>query len=229
MIYKRTYKRRVGQAKKLRPKKSLKKYKSTDSYLNEVWRQNKGYLEDRIVKFKTDKSKRQVWKDSVKEIMNEINPETGKKYTMQQAIDKVQLSELYTSAERRRAEVSFSRIKEGSKETWKKIRKAIGWTTRFDPDKVVDSWSEGKLNYYRYKDPARDIDVVMVERISPKSGAISFEMFDYGDWNEQRLKGSNDARSQAEYNIQRNLNLNRKDEIDRIRRIMQGESFTEYE
>lgn len=227
-LYKRTYKRRVGQEKKLRPKKAIKKYKSTDSYLNEVWRQNKSNIEGKIEKFNDPRSKRQIWKDSIKEYMNEINPETGRKYTLQQAIDKFQRSEAFTSAERRRAEVSFTRIKESSKETWKKIRRAIGWTTRFDPEKVVDSWSEGKLNYYRYKDPVKNTDIVIVESISPKSGSYQVEIFDYGDWNEQRLKSSTDPRSIAEYNIQRQLNFKRQYEINRIRRIMQGENFIGY-
>ena len=227
-LYKRTYKRRVGQEKKLRPKKAIKKYKSADSYLNEVWRQNKSNIEGKIEKFNDPRSKRQIWKDSIKEYMNEINPETGRKYTLQQAIDKFQRSEAFTSAERRRAEVSFTRIKESSKDTWKKIRKAIGWTSSFNTDNVVESWSEGKLNYYRYKDPVKNVDIVIVESVSPKSGSYQVETFDYGDWNEQRLKSSNDPRSIAEYNIQRATNQGRKEEIDRIRRIMQGESFINY-
>lgn len=230
----RTYKKRVGQAAKFRTKKSVGAYKTTDSYLNAVWKMNKGNIEDRIEKFNDPRSKRQIWKDKVKEYMDSVNPETGYKYTIQQAIDAVQRSELITSPERRRAEVAFSRMKAESKENktkfWTDIRKAIGWKNQFNPENVVDSWTEGKLNYYRYYDKTTGKDVLIVETISPKSGYQNVEIFDYGDWLEQFLysKSKNDARAAAEYQNIKAENEKRADEINRIRRIVQGEKYKRY-
>ena len=45
-----TYNKRVGQAEKLRPKKgkNISDYKTLDGYLNSVWKNNQGYLQDSI-------------------------------------------------------------------------------------------------------------------------------------------------------------------------------------
>ena len=247
----RTYKRRVGQAGKFRTKRKASSYKTTDSYLNAIWRMNKGQIEDRIEKFNDPRSKRQIWKDSVKDYMNSINPETGKNYSLNQAIDAVQRSELVTSEERRRAEVSFSRMayeieeverldkKTGKMKkvkvqkptkTWKDIRKAIGWKNQFNPENVVDSWTKGKLNYYRYYDKTTGKDILVVETISPQSGVQQVEIFDYGDWLEQVLfsQSKNDAKAAAEYQNIKRENEKRADEINRIRQIVQGKDYKRY-
>lgn len=209
-----TYNKRVGQAEKLRPKKgkNISDYKTLDGYLNSVWKNNQGYLQDSIETFNEKRTKKQIWKDKVKEYMKEVNPATGKPYTVKQAIDTVQRSELVTTAERRRAEVSFSRIKEQDPETFKKIRKEIGWKNKFNINNVVDSWTEGKVNYYRYKDDATGKDILIQEEISPKSGYVHTEVMDYDLWREQYLKykaDKGDVAAAAEYAVQVALNKGR--------------------
>lgn len=234
VLKERVYKERVGQDYKLRATKLRGKYKATDNYLDAIWRKNKEYLEDRIESFNDPRSKKTIWKQKVKEYLKFTNPETGKKYTVAQAIDAVQYSELITSGERRRAEVSFSRMrgerKKGEKMNvnWVNIRKAIGWRNVFSPNNVIDSWSEGKQNYYRYYDPATGKDVMVVETISPKAGTQMVEVIDYGDWLEHELAAKKDTKSQAIYNNVRAMNQSRKDEINRIREIMQGKKYIPY-
>lgn len=208
------YNKRVGQAEKLRPKKgkNISDYKTLDGYLNSVWKNNQGYLQDSIEKFNDPRTKKTIWKDKVKEYMKEINPRTGKPYTVKQAIDTVQRSELVTTAERRRSEVSFSRIREQDPETFKKIRKKIGWKNKFNINNVVDSWTEGKVNYYRYKDDATGKDIIIQEEISPKSGYVHTEVKDYDIWKEQTLKykaDKGDVQAAAEYAVQAALNRGR--------------------
>lgn len=187
--FKRVYKKRVGQSSSFRAKRNPSEYKSIDSYLNEVWKRNKGSLENKLFKPPAERrTDRQLFKDKVKEFMQEINPETGKKYSIKQALDRFQRSELVTSSERRRSEVSLSRIKAESPETWKEIRKKIGWRNKFDINNIVDSWTEGKINYYRYKDPNTGKDIMIAESISPKSGYNKTEVFEYNDWRLGYLK-----------------------------------------
>lgn len=210
----RKYNKRVGQAETLRPKggKNISEYKTLDGYLNSVWKNNQGYLQDSIEKFNDPRTKKQIWKDKVKEYMQEINPSTGRKYTIKQAIDTVQRSELVTTAERRRAEVSMTRIREQDPETWKAIRKEIGWKNKFYINNVVDSWTEGKVNYYRYKDPSTGKDVLIQEEISPKSGFTHTEVFDYDVWKEKWLKAKadgGDIQAAAQYEVQKVLNRGR--------------------
>ena len=209
------YKKRVGQAETFRPKKgkNVSDYKNINNYLNAVWKKNKDRLEGKMFKDPSEpKSDKELFKSKVREYMKEINPNTGKKYTVKQAIDKVQRSELVTTAERRRAEVSFSRIKEQDPETFKKIRKAIGWRNKFNINNVVDSWTEGKVNYYRYKDDATGKDILIQEEISPKSGYVHTEVMDYDLWREQYLKykaDKGDVAAAAEYAVQVALNKGR--------------------
>lgn len=209
----RRYTKRVGQAQTLRPRKGKKvsNYKTLDGYLNAVWRNNEGYLSDRIEKFNDPRTKKNIWKDKVKEYMQEVNPETGKKYTLKQAIDTVQRSELVTTAERRRAEVSMTRIKEQDPETWKEIRKQVGWKNKFNVENIVDSWTEGKVNYYRYKDSATGKDFIIQEEISPKSGFTHTEVKDYDVWKLQWLKANKgtDPNLNAQYEVQKILNKGR--------------------
>lgn len=225
----RRYKKRVGEEGKLRGKRRSSKYRSVDTYINAVYRKNKSRIEGKILKPASEtRSDREIFKSKVKEYMKHENPYTGKKYTVDEAIDAVKHSELITSQERRRTEVSMTRIKENDPENWKNIRKAIGWKQKFNPDNIVESWSEGKQNYYRYKDPQTGADVIIVESISPKVGVIKVEVFDFGDYREQILKTSTDPASMAELAVQKALNNRRKDEINRIREINYGKDYIRY-
>ena len=241
----RTYKNRIGQSRFLRAKKKESAYKSINTYLEAVWKSNRKVLEGKLFKPPAEtRSDREIFKSKVKEFMKETNPETGKPYTLKQAIDRVQRSELITPEERRLSEVSFTRFsyseqeyinKKGEKkkrmvtnENYTKLRKAIGWKNKLDINNVVDSWSEGKKNYFRYYDKATGKDIIVIEEISPKSGETHVDFIDYGDWRESVLSGKNDPASYSELIVQRTINEARKKEIDRVRELNQGEKYIPY-
>lgn len=208
--YYRRYKKRVGQASPLRAKRNQATYKSVNAYIDAVYRNNKKYLDSHIENFGIE-SKRQTFKKEVLDRLRRINPETGKRYTLKQAIDQVQRTTIVTSAEERRAQVSMTRIQQESPEDWKEVRKAIGWKNKFEVSNIVDTWSEGKMNYYRYKDTTTGKDVIIVEEISPKNGYTKTEVFEFNKWKEKYLesKASNDPAAAAELAVLKILNKGR--------------------
>ena len=176
------YKRRYGSYGPLKAKRPKKKYKSLENYLKSVYRNNKDYLDSHIKTFgKT--SKRAKFVEEVMTRLNQTNPDTGKKYTVKQAIEKVQRSSLITTREERIGEVRLTRMKEMDPEKFKDLRKKIGWTTKIKSENFIEMTSEGNKNYLRYKDPQNGKDVIIIEDISPKSGvATSYQILDYDEF-----------------------------------------------
>ena len=97
------YKRRYGGYGPLKTKKGrgVKKYKNVNNYLNALYNNNKQYLDEHIKTFGDSRKKREIFKEEVMSRLGKINPYTGKKYTLKQAIDKVQRSTLITTKEER--------------------------------------------------------------------------------------------------------------------------------
>lgn len=191
----RKYKRRYGGYGPLKTKKGkgIKKYKNLNNYLNALYNNNKEYLDKHIKTFGDSKKKREIFKEEVMSRLNKINPETGKKYTLKQAIEKVQRSTLITTQEERIAEVRITRMQELDPEKFKEFRKAIGWTNKIKSENFIEMTHDGNKNYLRYKDPTTGRDIILVETISPKTGvATSYDILEYDEWRYRYVKEHRD-------------------------------------
>ena len=185
------YKRRYGGYGPLKTKKGrgVKKYKNVNNYLNALYNNNKEYLDEHIKTFGDSRRKREIFKEEVISRLGKINPDTGKKYTLKQAIDKVQRSTLITTKEERIAEVHLSRMRELDPEKFKELRKAIGWTNKIKSENFTEMTHDGNKNYLRYRDPNTGRDIVLVETISPKTGVeISYDILEYEEWRYRYVK-----------------------------------------
>lgn len=176
------YKRRYGGYGPLKTKKGrgVKKYKNVNNYLNALYNNNKEYLDEHIKTFGDSRKKREIFKEEVMSRLGKINPDTGKKYTLKQAIDKVQRSTLITTKEERIAETRLSIMRERDPEKFKQLRKEIGWTNKIKSENFTELLNDGNKNYLRYNDPTTGKDVVIVETISPKTGvSMGYKIMTY--------------------------------------------------
>lgn len=177
----------VGGKGLLRAKKPRYKYKNINTYLDAVYNNNKAYLDERVETFNAKTTKRQQFKESVKEYMR-------KGMNVKQAIDEFQRKEAITSKEERIFETRMSQLKEMDKEAFKEFKKKIGWKEKVDSSNATILKSDDpKKNYLRYTDPKTGRDVVIIEEISPKSGiSIGYETVYYEEWkirdNKRKIK-----------------------------------------
>ena len=169
--------KQVGGKGLLRAKKPRYKYKNINTYLDAVYNNNKAYLDERVETFNSKITKRQQFKESVKEYMR-------KGMNVKQAIDEFQRKEAITSKEERIFEIRMSQLKEMDKEAFKEFKKKIGWKEKVDSSNATILKSDDpKRNYLRYTDPKTGRDVVIIEEISPKSGiSIGYETIYYEEW-----------------------------------------------
>lgn len=185
------YKRRYGEYGPLKTKKgkSLKKYKNINNYLNAIYNNNKAYLDEHIKRMGDSRTKREIFKEEVKARLGKINPDTGKQYTIKQAIEKVQRSTLITTTQERIGEVRLTRMRQMSPEKFKEFRKKVGWTSKIKSEYFIEMTHDGNKNYLRYKDPTTGKDVVLIEEISPKSGiTMDYEVVEYDIFRYRYLK-----------------------------------------
>lgn len=197
------YKRRYGGYGPLKTKKGrgVKKYKNVNNYLNALYNNNKEYLDEHIKTFGDSRKKREIFKEEVMSRLGKINPDTGKKYTLKQAIDKVQRSTLITTQEERIGEVHLTRMRELDPEQFKKFRQAVGWTNKVSSKNFVEELHDGNKYYLRYKDDITGKDVIIVEVISPKGSVIGWEIMTYDEFVEKYMNQNqnNSAKDQARY------------------------------
>ena len=196
----RKYKRRYGSYGPLKAKRPKNRYKTIDNYLKSVYNNNKEFLDSHIKDF-GKASKKNIFVEAVKSRLNKINPETGKKYTVKQAIEKVQRSTLITTREERIAETRVTRMREMDPEKFKDLRKAIGWTNKIKSENFIEMTSEGNKNYLRYKDDTTGKDIILIETISPKTGiATEYKIVSYADFVEKYTKDNrNNVNNEARY------------------------------
>lgn len=177
----------VGGKGLLRAKNPRYKYKNINTYLDAVYNNNKAYLDERVETFNTKTTKRQQFKEDVKEYMR-------KGMTVKQAIDEFQRKNAITSKEERIFEVRMLQLKEMNKDAFKEFRKKIGWKEKIDSSNATILKSDDpKRNYLRYTDPKTGRDVVIIEEISPKSGiSVGYETVYYEEWkirdNKQKIR-----------------------------------------
>lgn len=87
---------RDNYVKKLKPRKRRREYKNEDAYIDAVYRNNRDFIDSRIVN-NTSVSNKTLFKRQVKQYLNETNSKTGKKYNISEAIDRVKRSRLITT------------------------------------------------------------------------------------------------------------------------------------
>lgn len=180
-IKKRKYRRTVG-GQKLRAKRDRKSYKDLDSYLNAVYSNNQEYLNSHMDVLGDTRTKRTVFKQEVIDLLNVKNPETGKRYSVNQAIDMVQRSTTVRTRSERHFETLMSEISEQSQETFRKIRKELGWKERIDSRYSHYLGAEGNSYYYEYYNPNTGVRKILKISISPKAGTeSSVDILDYDD------------------------------------------------
>ena len=180
-IKKRKYRRTVG-GQKLRAKRDRKSYKDLDSYLNAVYSNNQEYLNSHIEVFGDTRKKRSIFKQEINDLLTQINPETGKRFSVNQAIDYVQRSTTVRTSSERHFETLMSEISEQSQETFRKIRKELGWKERIDSRYSHYLGAEGNSYYYEYYNPNTGVRKILKISISPKAGTeSSVDILDYDD------------------------------------------------
>lgn len=190
------YRSRIGSKSrtlKAKNNKTIKEFKSVDNYLDSVYRNNKEYLDKYLDVMGDSRRKKAIFKDQVKKYMNYVNPDTGKNYTIRQAIDRVQRSEMITTKEERIGETRLERMKELDPQKYKEFRKSIGWRNKVNSMNFVEMTSQGNKNILRYQDKATGKDVVIIETISPKTGiSQGYEIKDYDDYRYDYVKKHKD-------------------------------------
>lgn len=175
------YKRRYGGYGPLKAKRPKKKYKTLDGYLRSVYNNNKEYLDSHIKVMGDSRKKRDIFIEEVKSRLGKINPDTKKKYTIREVLDKVQRTSLITKEERI-AETHVTKLREMDQETFKDLRKKVGWTNKIKSENFIEELNVGKYYYLRYKDDNTGKDVIIEEERSPKGAVISWKIYTYEEF-----------------------------------------------
>lgn len=148
-------------------------YKTDSGWLDAIYRKNKSYIDSNMNERWKEiyGSSKRAFKALIKEQMVTVNPKTGRKYTINQAIKRVENSkDLHKDWSS--SDVSANNFKElfkKDKKMGKKFREETrknGKYTAFDPKKLKwEGWFEEKnksVAVYKY-----DEDVYIIERNSP--------------------------------------------------------------
>lgn len=160
----------------LKAKHSRNYYKTDTGWLNAIYRNNKAYIDSNM----NDRwkelygSSQTAFRNLVKEQMLNENPRTGRKYTINQAIKRVENSkDLHKDWTSRDVSANnFKEVFKKDKALSKKFREMTrknGKYTAFDPKKFewVGWYTEGNKSVAVYKYE----DIYIIEKTSPDAGA----------------------------------------------------------
>lgn len=150
--------------------------------------------------FGDTRKKRSIFKQEINDLLTQINPETGKRFSVNQAIDYVQRSTTVRTSSERHFETLMSEISEQSQETFREIRRALGWKEKIDSRYSRYLGADGNVYYYEYYNPVNGVRKVLKIKLSPPKGTEStVKILDYEDKEVQALidtaanKAANDA------------------------------------
>lgn len=168
--------------RKLRTKKQAWKYRSSSSWINAVYEQNKNFIDEKL--FFAKNNKRKIFKDLLieqvqsitgKEYVNPENPvqlndkqlrkvlnETSK-LDLRKALDKLSRSDTFSSFAERQHNQAYVTLHE-NKEAFKAFRKATGWKQKVDIEKF--EWDREE-RVYKYEGAKGT--VYLDFQISPKA------------------------------------------------------------
>lgn len=114
---------------KLKALKNKGKYKNTEAWLDAVYRNNREFIDSKLVITNPRASKKTVFKQLVREYMDEGMSPT-------KALNTLSKTTIFTpEAERFRSNVHKA-IRE-DKDTYKQFRKMVGWKEKIDDSKFV--------------------------------------------------------------------------------------------
>lgn len=102
-------------------------YKSTDHWLNAVYRNNKEFIDSKLHVTNPKASKKTVFKNLVQEYIDEG-------YAPTKALNTLSRTTVFTSDAERLRNNALKGLR-GDKETFKSFRKLAGWNTKVDPAK----------------------------------------------------------------------------------------------
>lgn len=163
-------KRTNTNSNKLRAKFNKGSYKSLDSYLNAVYKNNKDLIDSKIPSGnKTTQSSKTRFKQAVKEYMEE-----GKR--VNQALDSLQRSRIFTS-EREHYENNVLKALKSEKELFNKFRKLSGWKEKIDKTKLNYVESDDKSTLYKYDSLNNGIIFIRFSKSPRKGLGASIEVF----------------------------------------------------
>lgn len=130
----------------LRAKKAKYKYKSENSWLNAVYRNNKGKI-DKALSAVREKNKLKLFKQLVYE-RQEVNGESAYK-----AVQNLSKTEVFVSRKERAQKNLLEALKK-DKETFKQFRKYAGWSKKINENKFEWDYDD---NVYKYDGITIDI------------------------------------------------------------------------
>ena len=104
-------------------------YKSTSQWLDAVYRNNKEFIDSRLNVTKPKASKKTVFKNLVREYMDEG-------YSPTKALNTLRRTTICTSEAERVRRNALSAVR-NDKDTYKAFRKLAGWKQKIDPSKLV--------------------------------------------------------------------------------------------
>lgn len=124
---------------KLEAARAKGKYKSTEHWLDAIYRKNKDFIDSKLNITNPKASKKTVFKNLVKEYIEEG-------YTPKKAVDILSRTTIFTPEVERFQINAIEGIRE-DKQVWKRFRKLAGWKTKIDPTKLVYDKSQGIYIY----------------------------------------------------------------------------------
>lgn len=174
-------------APRLKASKNKSRYKTTDSFLNAVYRKNKEYIDSHIdPALLTKHSPKSVFKFLIKDQMQYTNQKTGRKYTVYQAMKRVtnskEMNPSFTTSDIYHS--NFEQLLRKDKTVFKKFRESTrekGRYTAYDYSKLnfegYYSVNNSNSAVYRYD------DLIIIEAKSPQPGmGASIQIMDLGDF-----------------------------------------------
>ena len=188
----RKFRKTVGQADQLRAKKKMSEYRTLDEYLDAVYSNNQQYLNKHLIVPGDTRKKKAKFRQLVKELLNDKNPYTDKKFTVKQAIDYVQRSLTIRPRDQRGFEVLMSRMRLESPEAFKKFRLAVGWHNKIRSEYVSYIGARGKWMDYEYNDPTTGKRFKISVKISPGSDGVQDVTISLLDKDQKRVSDAAD-------------------------------------
>ncbi len=196
-------------APRLRAKKNKSFYKNDSAYIDAVYRNNKAYIDSHMPQELLDKgvSPKAFFRAEVNRVKQQLNQQTGKKFTINRAIKRVANSKML-NPEMTNSDIkanNFESLLKKDSQRYREFRNRTrqkGKFTKFDYTKVsfdgyyVVNGSNAAVYYY-------DEDTVIIEYKSPQQGTgASYEVMDKGAFEQslgKTIYGPFTARSMKDY------------------------------
>lgn len=137
---------------KLKAKRSKSSYKNTNAWLDAVYRNNKSYIDSKLVATSPRSSPKTIFKQLVREYQDEG-------FSPTRAVNILSKSTIFTPERERLISNAWSGLR-GDKEAFKEFRRLAGWKTKIRPellkwDKVNKVYTYNNITIRFDKSPAQ--------------------------------------------------------------------------